>query len=118
VAGPRLNGIMKSNKLVPMILVLAGLTFAQSNADRDKADEYRRNAAKLDQKALRHEAEADRLAKNSRSNPMAHKWPAMVQGPIDRERRLAMQARRAAAESRELAAKLDPQSKVKQADED
>lgn len=107
---------MKSNKLVLMIAAVAGLAFAQNDADRDKALEHRRNAAKLEQKAVRHEAEADRLAKKSKSNPMAHKWPAMVQGPIDRERRLAMQARRAASESLELAAKHDAKANAKRAD--
>jgi hypothetical protein len=36
---------------------------------------------------------------------MKHKWPAMAAAPVERERRLAMQARRAANEARELAQK-------------
>jgi hypothetical protein len=59
-------------------------------------------AAKLEAKAQRHESRAEELANRKGYNPMAHKWPAMVQGPIDRERQLAAKARR---ELRELEAK-------------
>ena len=59
-------------------------------------------AAKLEEKAKRHEARAEELANRKGYNPMAQKWPAMVQGPIDRERELAAKARR---ELRELEAK-------------
>lgn len=75
--------------------------------------EYKDRAAKLEAKAMKHEAEADRMEKASRSNPMLYKWPAMVKGPIERERRLAMEARRAAAESLELAAKEEKSKATK-----
>lgn len=73
--------------------------------------EYKDRAAKLEAKAKKHDAEADRMEKASRSNPMLYKWPAMVKGPIERERRLAMEARRAAAESLEMAAKQSKSAK-------
>lgn len=69
------------------------------------AKAYSEWAAELDAKAKKHEAEAEKLANSPNYNPMRHKWPAMVQGPIDREKRLAMAARRAANEARETAAK-------------
>lgn len=75
--------------------------------------EYKDRAAKLEEKARKHDAEADRMDKASRSNPMLYKWPAMVKGPIERERRLAMEARRAAAESLELAAREEKSKATK-----
>jgi hypothetical protein len=36
---------------------------------------------------------------------MRHKWPAMAQGPADQARAKALQAKRAAAETREMIAK-------------
>jgi hypothetical protein len=63
------------------------------------------------EKADRHEAKANEMASRKGYNPMAHKWPAMVQGPIHRERELAEKARKAAAESRELAFKHREMSK-------
>jgi hypothetical protein len=69
------------------------------------AKEHEAKAELLEAKAKRHEARAEDLANRKGYNPMAHKWPAMVQGPIDRERQLAAKARRTAHELRELAAK-------------
>lgn len=66
---------------------------------------HEERAAAFTAKALRHEARAEELDKRKAYNPMRQKWPAMVEGPIERERHLAMQARRAATESRQLAAK-------------
>ena len=62
---------------------------------------YEQQAATLEAKAKHHEQQADSLASRINNTAMAHKWPAMVQGPIDRERSKAMQARRAARESLE-----------------
>ena len=100
-------------------MLAAGLTFA---ADPQKLQTMARNATtpaahaevargyadwavSLDAKAVTHEANAERMAKDTRYNPMKHKWPAMAAAPVERERRLAMQARRAANEARELAQK-------------
>lgn len=66
---------------------------------------YTDRAAELDAEALRHEAEAQRLLKDNGYFPMRHKWPALANAPAETKRRLAMQARRAAHEARELARK-------------
>jgi hypothetical protein len=68
------------------------------------AEKHEERAEKLERKAARHEAKANELANRKGYNPMAQKWPAMVQGPIDRERQLAAKARGQAAEARTLAA--------------
>ncbi len=68
------------------------------------AGHWETRALALDAQAAKHEREADALVRNNVYNPMKHKWPAMVQAPIDRLRAKAMQARRAAHESRELMA--------------
>lgn len=82
---------------------------AHSEVSRDYLD----RAAALDAKASRHEAEAERMAKDTNYNPMNHKWPALAAAPAERERRLAMQARRAANEARELAQKHEKLATVK-----
>lgn len=84
-----------------ILLLITGL--ALFAADKKT---YLGRAEQLEAKAAKHEANANELAQNKNYNPMRHKWPAMVQAPIERERHLAMQARRAAREARELAAKL------------
>jgi hypothetical protein len=66
------------------------------------ARQYRLRAESLEAKALLHEEEAGKLAKRPLPG-LAHKWPAMVARPAEQERRLALQARRAARESYELA---------------
>lgn len=79
---------------------------AKTQAEHEEvARQYELRGKFFETKATRHETEADELSKRGGYNPMAHKWPAMVQAPIDRARANAMQARRAARESFELAAK-------------
>jgi hypothetical protein len=76
---------------------------AQTPEDHAKvAKQYRLRAESLQEKAEKHEADARKL-RSTNANPMASKWPAMVNNGADRERRLAMQARRAAQECFELA---------------
>lgn len=58
--------------------------------------QYRLRAESLEAKAKMHEQEAERMLTGH--NPMAAKWPAMVRNGADRERRLAIEARRAAQE--------------------
>jgi hypothetical protein len=74
-------------------------------AHSEVARGYRDWANTLEAKAVKHESNAERLAGDTRYNPMRHKWPAMAAAPAERERRLAMQARRAANEARALALK-------------
>lgn len=69
------------------------------------AKHYQTRAERFEAEAKRHEDNANRLAKRDNHFPLAHKWPAMAQAPVDRERAKAMQARRAAKECVELAAK-------------
>jgi hypothetical protein len=79
---------------------------AKSPADHlEVARQHEIRAKAFETKAIRYEADADELAKRDGYNPMKHKWPAMVQAPIDRARANGMQARRAAKESLELMAK-------------
>jgi hypothetical protein len=68
------------------------------------AGHWERRALELETKAAQYERDADELANRKGYNPMRYKWPAMVQGPIDHFRAKAMQARRAANESRDLMA--------------
>lgn len=67
------------------------------------ARQYRLRAEALEAKAVQHEENARKM--RTSSNPMAHKWPAMVQNNWQRESQLAVQARRAAQESHAIAAK-------------
>ena len=106
------------NLILSMILA-AGVTFAADSqklqamaksastpeAHSEVALGYRDWAATLDAKAAKHEDNAERLANSPVYNPMRYKWPAMAAAPAERERRLAMQARRAANEARTLAQK-------------
>jgi hypothetical protein len=79
---------------------------AKSQADhKEVSRQYELRASELEAKARVHDQEAERLANRKGYNPMAHKWPAMVTAPVDRERSKAMQARRAARESMDLMAK-------------
>lgn len=68
------------------------------------AKEYRLRAEEFDAKADKHLAKANELRKGP-ANPMAAKWPAMANSGWKREEQLAMQARRAAEESRQQAAR-------------
>jgi len=93
---------------------------AQSADDhRAVARQYQERAMTFDAKAVQHEQEAEKMAKRQREqyNPLSSKWPAMVQGPVDRERGKALQARRVARESRDLTAyHLEQASKLTVAD--
>ncbi|MDX1982163.1 MAG: hypothetical protein SFV51_17960 [Bryobacteraceae bacterium] len=59
--------------------------------------QYRLRAESFEAKAAVHEAEAKKLSERPR-HAMDYKWPAMTNSGRDRERRLAMEARRAAQE--------------------
>jgi len=73
------------------------LTKAEHQAE---AKRFATRAEEFSAKAKKHEANAERLAKQG-PNAMQHKWPGLAQGPANLERERAMQARRAEAESRE-----------------
>lgn len=66
------------------------------------AKHYRLRAEAFEAKAQKHEAEAQKLAARPR-NPLEVKWPAMARKSWQRESQLAVQARRAAKESYDLA---------------
>jgi hypothetical protein len=72
--------------------------------------QYTLRAEQFEAKAKKHEANAAELAARKNNYAMTHKWPAMIQGPIDREKQLAIEARRAAEESLTLAAKHGQQA--------
>lgn len=65
---------------------------------------YRLRSEQLEAKAVKHEKKAAELEARPKG-PMHAKWPAMAQKPWAKERDLAMQARRAANESKLLAEK-------------
>lgn len=87
---------------------LAEQAKAAQSADDHRAisRQYELRAAAFEAKAIEHEREADRLARRNEQqyNPLTSKWPAMVQAPVEHQRGQAIQARRAARESRELMA--------------
>lgn len=62
---------------------------------------YRLQAESLEAKAAEHEARVERLSKHQ--PPVIHKWPAMGSGDLAKAKRQALDARRAARESRQLA---------------
>ncbi|MGE0449002.1 MAG: hypothetical protein AB7Q29_05395 [Vicinamibacterales bacterium] len=67
----------------------------------DVAKRFRLQADALDAQAAEHEARAARL---SRSAPaIAHKWPSMAPTALKKAKQEAIDTRRAARESRELA---------------
>jgi hypothetical protein len=72
---------------------------------KNVASQYSERAAYFEAKAKKHEAEVERLVKSKNYNPMAAKWPAVANGPVDYHKRAAVQARRAAEESRQMAAR-------------
>lgn len=77
---------------------------ASTPAEHKKvASQYSERAEFFEAKAKKHEAEVERLSKNTNYNPMAAKWPAVANGPMDYHKRAAVQARRAAEESRQMA---------------
>jgi hypothetical protein len=76
---------------------------AATPADHAKvAQSYAAHANNLDAKAARIEREIE-ASKPAPKSAMETKWPAMVVNARERKERLAMQARRAAEESRRLA---------------
>lgn len=66
------------------------------------AKQYREQAVRQKEKAEYHEARAEKLMPRGYA-PMAHKWPGLANAAANRERSLAIQARRAAAEASRLA---------------
>jgi len=70
------------------------------------ATSHSERAGFFEAKAMKHEAEAERLANSRNYNPMAAKWPALANGPVEYHKQAAMQARRAAAEAQRMAATL------------
>lgn len=90
---------------IATLAAVSAFALTAANADLAIAEKHESKAVAFEQKAIRHEAKADELANRKGYNPMAQKWPAMVQGPIDRERQLAAKAREEAVKARELAAK-------------
>jgi len=77
---------------------------AKTSVDHAKvAKQYRLRAEEWNTKAERHEAEVKRLQARPR-NAMDHKWPAMANNsPLNKERQLAVEARRASVELTERA---------------
>ncbi|MCC6390583.1 MAG: hypothetical protein IT167_08270 [Bryobacterales bacterium] len=65
--------------------------------------QFRLRAEALDSKAAGHEANVKKLTKSA--GAMVQKWPGMATKPLETEREKAMEARRAARESRKLAEK-------------
>jgi hypothetical protein len=84
------------------------------------AKRYRDRAVEFTAKAEAHEKKAASLMRQP-APPISHKWPAMQPKPWEKERQLAMQARRAAEEASQLAARhyqLAGQAETKPADVD
>lgn len=78
---------------------------ASTPAEHKKvASQYSERAEFFEAKAKKHEAEVERISNSRNYNPMAAKWPAVANGPVDYHKRAAIQARRAAEESRQMAA--------------
>lgn len=112
-------GMETNMKNILILALTATLTFAAdparlqalaksastTTAHTEVARGYVEFADSLESKAAKHEKEAERLAKAAENNPLRHKWPAMATAGAERERRLAMQARRAASEARATALK-------------
>lgn len=71
---------------------------------KEVATQYTDRALFFETKAKQHDAEVERLTNSRNYNPMAAKWPAVANAPVDYHKRAAMQARRAAEESRQVAA--------------
>ncbi len=89
---------------VMAIGLISGAERIDANTPKEHAQvakTYRLRAEAQEAKAAEHEANAKKM-RNSH-NAMAHKWPAMVNNGWQRESQLAVQARRAAQESRAIA---------------
>ncbi len=106
-ASTLLLGAQTANEKNLQQMAQAATTSAQHG---EVAQQYTLRAEQFEAKAKKHEAAAAELAARKNNYAMTHKWPAMIQGPIDREKRLAMEARRAAEESQALAAKHGQQA--------
>lgn len=65
------------------------------------AKAYRLRAESFEARAAEHEAHVERLTRHQ--PPVAHKWPAMGSGDLAKAKRQALDARRAARESRQRA---------------
>ena len=65
---------------------------------------YRERATELTAQAVKHEKKAADLM-NRPAAPLVHKWPAMQTKPWEKERKLAVQSRRAAEEATQLSAR-------------
>lgn len=65
---------------------------------------YKLRADEWFAKAAQHEREAARLEAQP-APPIAYKWPAMRPRPWEKERQMAMQARRAAEEASQISAR-------------
>ena len=100
-----LGAAEKAEKIDDQQLTLQAKNARTASEHRAVAGLYQQRAAMFEAKARQHEKQADTMASREGYNPMRHKWPAMAQGSIDRERAKAMQARRAARESLELMAR-------------
>ncbi len=93
------------SKLDTKELAVKASSAKTADEHHEVAREYEARAAAFENKAKQHETEAEKMKKRPGYEIYRSKWPAMVQGPIDRERAQALQARRAARESLELVAK-------------
>jgi len=65
------------------------------------AKQYRLRAESFETQAIKHEAKVRQYT--NAAGPMVHKWPAMAPRALQKEKELAVEARRAARENRELA---------------
>ncbi len=70
------------------------------------AKQYREHAASLEKKAAKLESEA-RVQDAGPTRAMEQKWPAMIVNARERKAQMAVQARRAAEEAREVADRHD-----------
>ena len=73
-----------------------------SSEHAEVAKQYRAHGTSLEQKAVRYEQEA-RVQDAGPTRAMEQKWPAMIVNARERKAQLAVQARRAAQESYNLA---------------
>ncbi len=113
------KGLGSATALVALTLWMGTPTMAQSNdetptrltalageartsAEHAKvAKEYRLQAESFEATAAEYDATVKRLSKNP--SPMTYKWPSMASPDLVQAKQKAVEARRAARESRELA---------------
>jgi hypothetical protein len=96
-------GLALGNEMDPQQLKQRSSAASTPEAHAKVASDYASWADSLTAQARQHEREAERLSQHAVGSAMRYKWPSMVTGPADRERRLAMQAHRAAQEARAIA---------------